>query len=312
MFHRALLLLLLLSALILSRVMAPAAIGATDDRSGGIDLRDAVGSPSACADRTTTPRLIPPQDSVTLPILMYHHIKQLPPKASATWRNLTVSPQAFEAQLRYLAEQGYHTIYFSELIAYFNAGASLPEKPIILTFDDGWIDHYTVVYPLLQKYCMVGTFFPPVNWVENGNGKQVISWEMIEEMSRGGMEFGSHTLNHHLLTGQTEKQIMAQLVDSKAALEQHTGKPVVVFAYPGGGHNALAVSLTAKAGYEAAVGIMAGVEQTRDDLFLLHRITVPYSDDLKTFAARIRSKRPPPFLPGSSLWPDPRSELADR
>jgi peptidoglycan/xylan/chitin deacetylase (PgdA/CDA1 family) len=252
---------------------------------------------------------------------MYHHVRRLLANADATWRNLTVTPEAFEAQIKYLADNGYHTIYFADLAAYFNAGAPLPAKPIILTFDDGWIEQYTIVYPILRRYCLVGTFFPPVNWVNNGDGKQVISWAMIEEMSRGGMEFGSHTLNHHLLSRLTEKQIMEQLVGSKAQLEKHTTRPVVALAYPGGASNKLAVSLVPQAGYSAAVGIIAGVEQARADLFLLHRITIPYSADLKTFEARIRSKRPPtaspprpaiPLAPRSLAWPDRWADLADR
>jgi peptidoglycan/xylan/chitin deacetylase (PgdA/CDA1 family) len=200
----------------------------------------------------------------------------------------------------------------------------LPDKPIILTFDDAWIDHYTVVYPILQKYCMVGTFFPPVNWVNNGGGKQVMSWPMIEEMSRGQMEFGSHTLNHHLLNHQTEKQIMEQLVGSKVELEKHTVRPVVALAYPGGGWNTLALSLVPKGGYGAAVGVTANPEQARSDLFLLHRITVPYSDDLKMFEKRLRGTNPPNAnasepprpaaipAPRSMGWPAPWGDLFSR
>lgn len=281
-------------------------------------------APPACPNRGAIPRTVAPADRVTLPILMYHHVTHLPANASALWRNLTVTPEALEAQVKYLADHGYHTIYFSDLVAYFGAGTPLPDRPIILTFDDGWIDDYTVVYPILQKHCMVGTFFPPVNWVNNGNGKQVISWPMIEEMSRGEMEFGSHTLNHHLLNNQNEKQIMEQLVGSKAELEKHTIRPVVALAYPGGGYNALVVALAAKAGYGAAVGVTANPDQSRSDLFILRRITVPYSDDLKMFEQRITSKNPPrasagppprPALPPSPramLWPVLWEDLAER
>jgi len=281
-------------------------------------------APLACRDQGTIPRTVAPADRLTLPILMYHHVQYLSANANATWRNLTVTPAAFEAQVQYLADHGYHTIYFSDLVAYFGAGTPLPDKPIILTFDDGWVDDYNVVYPVLQKYCMVGTFFPPVNWVNNGGGKQILSWPMIEEMSRGQMEFGSHTLNHHLLSNQTEKQIMEQLVGSKAELEKHTLWPVVALAYPGGGWNNLAVSLVPKAGYGAAVGVTASPDQARSDLFLLHRITIPYSDDLKMFERRITSKNPPnPQLsqppratvkpaPRSLRWPDRQDDLFDR
>lgn len=313
MLRRSHLLISLILALVLAAMIPPTALH-------GETAQPPREAPPVCPDPATLPRTVAPADVVTLPILMYHHVRLLSADANATWRNLTVTPQAFEAQVKYLADHGYHTVYFSDLAAYFNAGAPLPDKPIILTFDDGWIEQYAVVYPILRKYCLTGTFFPPVNWVNNGGGKQVISWAMIEEMSRGGMEFGSHTLNHHLLSQLAEKQIMEQLVGSKAELEKHTVRPVVALAYPGGGYNKLAVSLVPKAGYEAAVGVTASPDQARSDLFLLHRITIPYSDDLKTFEARIRSQRPlapprplaiPPS-PRSLAWPDRWADLADR
>jgi peptidoglycan/xylan/chitin deacetylase (PgdA/CDA1 family) len=262
-------------------------------------------APPFCPNPARIPRTVAPAEKVTLPILMYHHITHLQPNATPTWRTLTVTPEAFEAQVKWLADHGYHTIYFSDLVAYFRDGVPLPDKPIILTFDDGWTDDYTVAYPILRKHCMVGTFFPPVAWVNRSNGSKVITWPMIEEMSRGGMEFGSHTINHYLLNEQTAQRITEELVGSKAALEQHVVLPVVALAYPGGGHNPLAVSLAPKAGYGAAVGVKAGVEQAHSELFLLHRITIPYSDDLKAFERRIAPKTAPnaPVPPASTKSP---------
>jgi peptidoglycan/xylan/chitin deacetylase (PgdA/CDA1 family) len=250
-------------------------------------------APPFCPNPSRIPRPVAPAEKVSLPILMYHHITHLAANASATWRMLTVTPEAFEAQVKWLADNGYHTLFFSDLVAYFQDGAPLPEKPIILTFDDGWTDDYTIAFPILRRHCMVGTFFPPVAWVNRSNGSKVMTWPMIEEMSWGGMEFGSHTVDHHLLNEQTAQQITEELVDSKAALEQHVVRPVVALAYPGGGHNPLAMSLVPKAGYGAAVGVKAGVEQARSDLFLLQRITVPYNDDLKAFERRIATKEAP-------------------
>ena len=277
-------------------------------------------APPFCTDPARIPRPVAPAEQVSLPILMYHHITHLPANASATWRTLTVTPEAFEAQVKWLTDNGYHTLYFSDLVAYFRDGVPLPEKPIILTFDDGWTDDYTIAFPILRKHCMVGTFFPPVAWVNRSNGSKVMTWPMIEEMSRGGMEFGSHTIDHHLLNEQTAQRITEELVGSKAALEQHVGRPVVALAYPGGGHNPLAVSLVPKAGYGAAVGVKAGVEQARSDLFLLQRIAIPYSDDLKAFERRIAAKEAPGAKalpapakrPESLRWPDRRMGLMDR
>ncbi len=281
-------------------------------------------APASCPDPRSIPRSLPPADKVILPILMYHHLAHLPAGASVTWRMLTVTPEAFEEQVKYLADNEYHAIDFHDLIAYFEYSVPLPDRPIILTFDDGWIDDYTVAYPVMKKHCMTGTFFPPVNWVDHSDGKKLLTWAMIEEMSREGMEFGSHTLNHHLLTEQSAAQIMQQLAGSKAELEKHTGRPVVALAYPGGGHNPSAVSSVPKAGYGAAVGVSAGVEQKRSDLFLLHRIAITYGDNLKAFEAKLgdrgavsvsTAKLPPRTQQRhqvSMRWPEPWTKADDR
>ena len=294
----------LLVLLTTTSLVAYAETGAPPAEAPGAQRRTTF-APPFCPNPARIPRLVAPAEKVSLPILMYHHITHLQPNATATWRTLTVTPEAFEAQVKWLADHGYHSINFSELVAYFRDGVPLPEKPIILTFDDGWTDDYAIVYPILRKHCMVGTFFPPVAWVNRSNGSKVMTWPMIEEMSQGGMEFGSHTINHYLLNEQMAQRITEELVGSKAALEQHVVLPVVALAYPGGGHNPLVVSLVPKAGYDAAVGVTAGVEQARSDLFHLHRITIPYSDDLKAFERRITAKVVPgaPVPPASAKSP---------
>jgi peptidoglycan/xylan/chitin deacetylase (PgdA/CDA1 family) len=306
----------LLVLLTTTSLVACAETGAPPAAAPGTQNRAAF-APPFCPNPARIPRPVVPAEKVSLPILMYHHITHLPANASTTWRTLTVTPEAFESQVKWLADHGYHTIYFSDLVAYFRDGVPLPEKPIILTFDDGWTDDHTIAYPILRKHCMVGTFFPPVAWTNRSNGSKVMTWPMIEEMSRGGMEFGSHTISHYLLNEQTAQRITEELVDSKAALEQHVVLPVVALAYPGGGHNPLVVSLVPKAGYGAAVGVAASPDQARSDLFLLHRIAIPYSDDLKAFERRLTAKAAPDApapakRPDSLRWPDRRMGLMDR
>lgn len=224
-------------------------------------------------------------DAVDVPILMYHHVRVLAPQAGRVWRMLTVDPTAFEAQMAYLADHGYHTITFSDLADCFDRGKPLPDNPVILTFDDGWAEHYTTVFPILRRYGLIATFFPPTNWI---NGSELtLNWAQIEEMSQAGMEFGSHTLNHHLLTHQSADQARWQLTQSKAILEQHTHKPVVALAYPTGAWSPAVAALVSRAGYRVAVGISAGVKQRAADRFALRRVSVGYGVPLRTFVARL-------------------------
>jgi peptidoglycan/xylan/chitin deacetylase (PgdA/CDA1 family) len=238
----------------------------------------------------------PASDAIRLPILMYHHLRVLSPKAGAIWEMLTVTPAAFEEQVAYLTKHGYHTIYFSDLVASFDQGRALPPNPILLTFDDGWLDDYTVAYPILRKYGMVGAFFPPTNWV--GKSKLTITWQQVEEMDRGGMEFGSHTVSHRLLTPLKRAQVLQELQLSQSILEGHVRRSVVALAYPGGAHNGQTMELAAVAGYGVAVGVTPSAWQQVAERYTLRRITVPYGMSLAEFAARVGGSegRPGRFL----------------
>jgi peptidoglycan/xylan/chitin deacetylase (PgdA/CDA1 family) len=229
-------------------------------------------------------------DTIKLPILMYHHVQVLSPIASAVWRLLTVTPAAFEAQVAFLSKQGYHTIYFSDLIAYFDQGRPLPARPIILTFDDGWEDDYATVYPILKKYGMEGTFFPPTNWV--GKSKVTLTWPQVEEMDRGGMEFGSHTASHRLLSNLGRAQALRELTLSKSILDSHLRRPVVALAYPGGSHNSLTMELVPQAGYGIALGVTPSIYQHRASRYELYRIGIPYSLTLDAFASVLAGQVP--------------------
>jgi peptidoglycan/xylan/chitin deacetylase (PgdA/CDA1 family) len=224
-------------------------------------------------------------DVVDVPILMYHHVRVLSPQASRLWLRLTVDPTAFEAQMAYLAGHGYHTITFSDLAACFDRGKPLPDNPVILTFDDGWAEQYTTVFPILRRYGLIATFFPPTNWI-NGSGL-TLNWAQVEEMSQAGMEFGSHTLNHHILSDQTPDEVRRQLVQSKAILEQHIHRPVVALAYPTGAWSSAVAALVPRAGYRVAVGTLPGVDQRAADRFALHRVSVGYGVPLRTFITRL-------------------------
>lgn len=216
---------------------------------------------------------------------MYHHLQLMTPDKSQIFRALSVAPAEFEKQVAYLAAHDYHTVYFSDLVAYFRSGRALPDNPIILTFDDGWVQDYTVAFPILFKYCMVGTFFPPTNWVDHS--RYTLTWAEIAEMSAGGMEFGSHTQSHSLMNLRTPEQNRLELVNSRLLLEQHTGRPVVALAFPGGMFNASVLQTAAETGYGAAVTTLGGIYQRPDQIYMLHRTAVRYWDTLDAFAAKL-------------------------
>ncbi len=234
-----------------------------------------------------TPRPLP--ESAEVPILMYHYVEPLPPNADRFRRDLTVLPENFEAQLQALADSGYHTVSLTDLYLYLTYGTPLPPKPIILTFDDGYRDAYTIILPLLQQYGFVGTFFvlaTPTHY-ENPN---YLTWAMMREMADAGMEIQGHGRDHVDLRGRSTDFLVYQILGIKEAVEYHTGQAVHFFCYPSGQYDDDVIAVARSAGYWGAVTTQYGRVHTREDLFALHRIRVRGTDSLESFMAHVEGR----------------------
>lgn len=218
----------------------------------------------------------------TLPILMYHHVGELPPDADAIRRDLTVLPEEFKAQLAYLAEEGYQTIHLSDLILHLQMGQTLPPKPIVITFDDGYRDTFTNAYPLLKKCGFVATFFI-ITRLADENRQDYLSWSEIKTLHAAGMEIGSHTYTHPDLRGQPYDYLVWQILGSKEAIEARIKEPVRVFSYPSGKYDQQVVEVLKATGFWGAVAIGQGAYQSSEQPFELQRIRVRGSYNMYDF-----------------------------
>ena len=256
---------------------------------------------------TPTPTPLPTPDGVVrearVPILMYHHISAPPPDADDIRRDLSVTPQDFEAQLRYLKKAGYHSITLRDLIYYLAIGRPLPPKPIILTFDDGYRDNYTHAYPLLKKYGFVGTFFLITAPIDQGD-EEYVSWDQVREMSAAGMEFEPHSYTHPDLRDQPVDYIVWQVLASKEAIEERTGKTARFFSYPSGMYDQQVVDVLRSAHFWGAVTINQGDRQSSEHPFELKRIRIRGGDTLDDFVMKLHldwetltPEEVPPFMP---------------
>jgi peptidoglycan/xylan/chitin deacetylase (PgdA/CDA1 family) len=233
-----------------------------------------------------TPVPLPTPDGVprrvVVPVLMYHHVGEPDATADAIRRDLSVSPENFEAQLRYLIEHGFAPITLECLVAHLQLGHPLPPKAVILTFDDGFKDQYTNAYPLLKKYGFVGTFFIITGFVDEGR-PEYMSWSEIELLHAEGMEIGSHSYTHPSLFGKSFDYVVWQVLGSKEAIEARTQEPVRFFSYPSGQYDQLTIDVLRSAGYWGAVTVEAGSMQTGERPFEFKRIRVRGSYDLTDF-----------------------------
>lgn len=148
-----------------------------------------------------------------VPILMYHYVSELPPNADAIRTGLTLHPDIFRQHVQYLAENGYNTVSLHDVDNALENGSELPTSPVILTFDDGYIDAYTDVFPILQNYDMVGTFFIITQFADN-NAQGHMNWAQISEMADAGMNMEGHTKTHPDLTERNLDFLVYEVIGS--------------------------------------------------------------------------------------------------
>jgi peptidoglycan/xylan/chitin deacetylase (PgdA/CDA1 family) len=231
---------------------------------------------SAVPASITTPATVIPSASVILskkqvPILCYHQIRDWKPTDSKVSREYIVPPAAFAAQMRMLADSGYHTISPDQLYAYLVSGARLPSRPILLSFDDTDLDQYTVAYPEMKKYGFKGMFF--IMTVSLGKA-HYMSREQVHTLSEDGNTIGSHTWDHHNVKKYEGNDWITQLDKPTKQLEQITGKSIKYFAYPFGLWNTAAFPELKKRGFVAAFQLNEKPDPV-DPLYSIRRIIVP-------------------------------------
>ena len=208
-----------------------------------------------------------PSDRVSVPILIYHSIRPYRTADLGGVRKFITTPAVLDEEFAYLKESGYESISFDDLRQSLQSGKALPEKPVIICFDDGPETQYVYALPLLKKYSFTATFFLFTNAIGR---EHYLSWDQVLELSADGMQIGCHSMFHPYLTRiSDEKELWREIAGSKERLEAHLGKPVTAFAYPFGQYNDHIVELVKKAGYTCARGTFPGIVHSAEDLFIL-------------------------------------------
>ena len=199
-----------------------------------------------------------------IPVLTYHQIGD-----DEEW--WSVSAADFEQQLVFLRDSGYTTISVIELSEGLSGRRRLPDRPIVITFDDGYEDNYRTAFPILERQKMRGTFFV----VTGRMGKQgYMSWQQAREMSLRGMEIGSHTVNHFTLKEISLKELERELLASRLMLENNVPAYAPIFANPFGETAPAVVELLSRTGYRAACSSVVGINKPGENLYMIRRLSV--------------------------------------
>lgn len=228
-----------------------------------------------------------------VPVFLYHHVNH----------NIddlyTVTPDIFNEQMHYLYKNGFETVTCDDLMDFMKNGRKL-RKSVMLTFDDGWLDNYVFVVPILKKYGLKATFFIVPKWIENaskfsaktpaafprhqdakacidcGNEyKVVLNWRQVEEMNNCGLaEFYSHTYSHVKCSQLDRKQLITEISKAKRSIEKKLKKECAYLCWPHGCYNLESIQVAQQCGYRGLFTTHIGAVATGANPLLIKRVEV--------------------------------------
>ncbi len=207
---------------------------------------------------------------ISLPILMYHHIQPEDQAKTAKQTSLSVYTPIFREQMQYLKDKGYTTISPADLAGFLENGTPLPNKPVLLTFDDGYSDNYSDMFPVLKEMGMRGVVFMITGLADNPG---YLSWNQIGEMSTNGIYFGNHTWSHHNMKAVLDV-IQKEVGTAETQLKERFLNQEKIFAYPYGLMSPLAINYLSTNGYRMAFDTVSGRIQCAKKKYELTRIRV--------------------------------------
>jgi peptidoglycan/xylan/chitin deacetylase (PgdA/CDA1 family) len=279
------------SALLRATALATALAAALSPGSASAEQPPAAGfGHSADAAPLTLPAILPAR-TLDVPILTYHLVGALDADAPPITRTLTVSSPAFRQEMDWIARHGFHTITQEQLFDALELGEPLPAKPVLITFDDGYRDVLWNAAPVLARLRMRATDYVITGRI-SGNDSSFLTWPELTALERLGVEIGSHTVHHVELPFLTPRAALAELVDSRRALERHLDHPVQWFAYPAGAVDAAVLPLVREAGYVLAATTQPGAVQSARHPLELHRYEVLRTTTVAGLAALLRRRGP--------------------
>lgn len=229
------------------------------------------------------------------PILMYHSISS---GSGRCLRPFMLCPEQFEQHARHLRDNGFVSLTASELVNLRKTG-SVPERAVVLTFDDGFADFHRNALPVLMRYGLTATLYVvsgyvggSSRWLADAQSHPLLNWSQLADVRRSGVEIGAHTVSHPALDTLPLAQAKDEIVLSKRELENGLGIEVRSFAYPYGYYSQAVRELVVSAGYISACAVRYAVSHPADDPFALCRQIVRHDTDVAGFAALLSGKPP--------------------
>lgn len=236
--------------------------------------RHAAATAPARTHASHTPLSIPsdaPPRVVRVPILMYHRVHRYATEYRKSLLGLTVEPSQFAAEMDALAARGYHSITVRRLFDALFHGAPLPPRPVLITFDDGYVDAVRQILPVLERHRMTAAFYIITDRFHEPG---FLNPTEIRRLDAAGMDIGAHTRHHVDLRTVGASQLADEIAGSRRDLERIVGHPIDSFAYPAGRYDAAVVAAVRRAGFALAVTTDPGTLEHSASPLLLPRVRV--------------------------------------
>jgi peptidoglycan/xylan/chitin deacetylase (PgdA/CDA1 family) len=208
---------------------------------------------------------------------MYHEVASPEAMQAIAGRiqlGYVVTTEQFESHLRTLRDLGAASVNLTQVTEWVRKGVPIPERSVVITFDDGFEGNYTTALPLLEKYGFTATFFVATNRIGD---EAMMSWDQLREMSKRGMSIESHTASHPLLSTLSRDETRDELAVSRKVLERELGTHVKYISLPNGDSNGWYHELAVETGYAGGCGSQFGCNDRGADPYYLRRIAMKRS-----------------------------------
>jgi peptidoglycan/xylan/chitin deacetylase (PgdA/CDA1 family) len=272
-----------LAAIAVLALGAGVAVGAS--QGGGKTGHGAKLAPGGLGPPPPQTKLVQSQGPV--PVLMYHVIAD--PPSGAQLPELYVGPKTFEAQMEWLKGQGYQGVSLNQVYDAWFKGGELPEKPVVVSFDDGYRSQYVYARPELRKLGWPGVLSAIAGRI--GRPGAELSDAMVRRLIDDGWELDSHTISHVDVSRASGAQLRDEIAGSRRMLQRRFHQPVNFFCYPSGRYDHQAVRAVRDAGYLGATTTNEGLA-AKSEIYTLKRVRVDGSDGVGGLREKLRRARP--------------------
>ncbi|MFD5793455.1 polysaccharide deacetylase family protein [Streptomyces diastatochromogenes] len=227
-----------------------------------------------------------------VPILMYHAVASAPNDAT---RALSVAPEAFAEQMALIGDLGLTPVTTADLAARWRSGRPLPDRPVLITFDDGYEGVHRHALPVLAKHGFPATLFVSTGWIkgayDTGGGLDaMLDWQQVRDLADGGVEIGGHSHSHPQLDQLDDATLRGELVRSTEIVTGELGARPVSFAYPYGYSSRQVRWAVREAGYAQALAVGNGLARRRQGPYALQRVTVRRGTDVEEFERLLQGR----------------------